>query len=466
LVNRREAGTRHIIKGRPVFRRHLYISTILFVLVIVTVTFLLVRLTDDVFHERIDGEIILTGESLSQQIRDQIQSVNLRIGVKETTPESQYQKENEIRVFIENLVAQQEELIYIFVQNLQGDILWTAVRRGMELEQNQFSRILFTSRNSRPPKIVVNSLTNIKQSYLDLIEPIVLNDQPQLIVHIGIDPRLMEIRFAGFRSSVLNRILLGSSLVVFILTLALFYVLWLLKRAQMVEAEAHMADQLAYLGTLASGLAHEIRNPLNAINLNLQMIEEEMNSDEPNSAETGLLLEGAKQEIRRLDRLATNFLFFARPFEIEKQSLDLNQIVNEVAELVARECEASQILLQIRTAASSITLKGDQDLLKQAILNLLVNAQDVLRLKKEGERVITMRCGMQNAEAFLRIADNGKGIGPEEAKNLFKLFYSTKRGGTGLGLPIAQRIVESHGGRIEWKNLPEGGVEFTIWLNT
>jgi signal transduction histidine kinase len=465
LVTRRESGTRHIIKGRPVFKRHLYISTILFVLIIVTVTLLLVRVTDDVFHERIDGEITLTSESLSQQIRDQIQSVNLRIGSKETIPESQNQKENEIRVFIDNLVAQQEELIYIFVQNLQGDILWTAVHRGMELEQNQFSRILFTSRNSRPPKIVVNSLTNIKQSYLDIIEPIVLNDQPQLIVHVGIDPHLMEIRFAGFRTSVLNRILLGSSLVVSILTLALFYVLWLLKRAQMVEAEAHMADQLAYLGTLASGLAHEIRNPLNAINLNLQMIEEEITSEEPNSAETGLLLEGTKQEIRRLDRLATNFLFFAKPFEIEKKPLELNQLLKEIAELVARECEASQIFLESRLAASSVTLKGDHDLLKQAILNLIVNAQDVLRLKKKGERVITMSSGVENRKAFLKIADNGKGIGPEEAKNLFKLFYSTKRGGTGLGLPIAQRIVESHGGRIEWKNLAEVGTEFTIWLN-
>ncbi len=466
MVSRREAGTRHIIKGRPVFKRHLYVSTILFVLVIVLVTLLLIRLTDDVFHERIDGEIILTCESLSQQIRDQIQSVNMRISAKETSPQNQDQKGNEIRVFIEGLVAQQEELIYIFVQDLQGDILWTAVRQGMALEQNQFSRILFTSRNSRPPKIVVNSLTNIKQSYLDIIEPIVLNDQPQLIVHVGIDPHLMEIRFAGFRNSVRKRIWLGSSFVVLILTLALFYVLWLLKRAQMVEAEAHMADQLAYLGTLASGLAHEIRNPLNSINLNLQMIEEEISSEEPNSAETGLLLEGTKQEIRRLDRLATNFLFFARPFEMEKKPLELNQLLREVAELVARECEASQILLESRLAPSSIPLKGDHDLLKQAILNLIVNAQDVLRFKKRGERVITMSSGVESREAFLKIADNGKGIGPEEAKNLFQLFYSTKRGGTGLGLPIAQRIVESHGGRIEWKNLAEGGTEFTIWLNT
>lgn len=465
MASRREAGTRHIIKGRPVFKRHLYISTILFVLVIVLVTLLLIRLTDDLFHERIDGEIILTCESLSQQIRDQIQSMNIRIGAKESSPENQDQKGNEIRVFIEGLVTQQEELIYIFVQDLQGEILWTAVRQGMALEQNQFSRILFTSRNSRPQKIVVNSLTNIKQSYLDIIEPIVLNDQPRLIVHVGIDARLMEIRFAGFRTSVRSRIWLGSSFVVLVLTLALFYVLWLLKRAQMVEAEAHMADQLAYLGTLASGLAHEIRNPLNAINLNLQMIEEEISSKEPNSAETGILLEGTKQEIRRLDRLATNFLFFARPFVIEKKSLELNQLLKEVAELVARECEASQIHRELRLDPSSITLKGDHDLLKQAILNLIVNAQDVLRLKKKGERVITMSSGVENRKAFLKIADNGKGIGPEEAENLFQLFYSTKRGGTGLGLPIAQRIIESHGGRIEWKNLGEGGTEFTIWLN-
>ena len=465
MVNRKDIGSRHIIKGRPVFKRHLYISTILFVLVIATVTFLLIRLTDDVFHERINGEIIITCESLAQQIRDQIQNVNLRAGAGGTSSENEFQKGNEIRVFIEGIVNQQEELIYVFVQDLQGEILWTAVRRGMELEQNQFSRVLFSSRNSRRPKVIVESLTNIKQTYFDIIEPIVFNDQRQLIVHFGMDPRLLEIRFAGFRTSVLNRILLGSSLVVSLLTLALFYVLWLLKRAQMVEAEAHMADRLAYLGTLASGLAHEIRNPLNAINLNLQMIEEEIKSEEPSSAETGLLLEGAKQEIRRLDRLATNFLFYARPLEIEKQSLDLNQLLKEVVALVARECEASQIRLQTQAEVASITLKGDRDLLKQALLNLVVNAQDVLRLKKKGERVITISSGVENGEVFLKVADNGQGIGPEEAKNLFKLFYSTKRGGTGLGLPIAQRIVESHGGRIEWKNLPESGVEFTIWLN-
>jgi signal transduction histidine kinase len=160
------------------------------------------------------------------------------------------------------------------------------------------------------------------------------------------------------------------------------------------------------------------------------MIEEEIASEEPNSAETGILLEGTKQKSGAWI-VWQRILFFARPFQIEKKPLELNQLLKEVAELIARECEASQILLESRLAPSSIMLKGDRDLLKQAILNLIVNAQDVLRLKKTGERVITMCSGVEGREAFLKIADNGKGIGPEEAKNLFKLFYSTKRGGTG-----------------------------------
>ena len=194
------------------------------------------------------------------------------------------------------------------------------------------------------------------------------------------------------------------------------------------------------------------------------MIEEEIKSEDLDSGDTGLLLEATKQEIRRLDRLATNFLFYARPLEIEKQSLDLNKVLKDVTELVGRECEASHIRLLVQTDKDLMPLKGDQDLLKQAVLNLVVNAREVLRLKKEGERKIMLISGVQGGEAFVKVADNGKGIGSEEAKNLFKLFYSTKRGGTGLGLPIAQRIVESHGGRIEWKNVPGEGAEFTIWL--
>jgi len=259
--------------------------------------------------------------------------------------------------------------------------------------------------------------------------------------------------------------LIGSAVVVGFLSLALLYVLWLLKRAQLLEAEAQTADRLAYLGTLAGGLAHEIRNPLNAINLNLQMIEEDLPGPGSDATELAALLKGTKQEIKRLDRLASNFLVYAKPLEPEHKEFDLGLLADEIVQLLQRECEAASIRLVREDQSDAVKVWGDPDLLKQAILNLVVNAQDSVTAKPNGVRLIQLAVGKEGGRPFVRVADTGTGVNSEDAQGLFKLFYSGKRGGTGLGLPIAQRIVESHGGRITWRNLPEGGAEFMVWLN-
>ena len=130
--------------------------------------------------------------------------------------------------------------------------------------------------------------------------------------------------------------------------------------------------------------------------------------------------------------------------------------------LVNRECAISGIQLVTEESSRPLEVQGDRDLLKQAILNLMVNAQEAVVSKESRE--IHVGAVREGKQAVIRVRDTGGGVGPEEAKNLFRLFYSGKRGGTGLGLPIAQRIIERHGGRIEWKNLSEGGAEFSIWL--
>jgi signal transduction histidine kinase len=452
-----------IIKGRPIFKRHLYISSALFLVIILVTTFTLFRLATGSLRDRVGAELATTTEGMAQLIREQIQDVNARLDP--SNPDNEFQRRAEIQSYLESVMSQQEEILYVIIQDLKGEILWKAIRRGMELEQNQFSRILISPRNSRSPKIEVTSLSSPGLVYLDLIEPILLHGQPELIVHFGIDNKLLENRFAGLRTSIIRRILMGSSVVGGILSVALVYVLWLLKRAQMVEAEAHMADRLAYLGTLAGGLAHEIRNPLSAINLNLQMIEEDLTDGPSENSELRTLLKGTKQEIKRLDRLATNFLVYAKPLELEKQKFDLWELLDEVLMLVQREFTASGIELVRLDSERPLNIQGDRDLLQQAILNLIVNAQEAVMSKAAGERKIQLSAGLQNKQVVIRVLDSGSGVGPEEVRNLFKLFYSGKRGGTGLGLPIAQRIVEAHGGRIEWRNVAEGGAEFTIWLN-
>jgi signal transduction histidine kinase len=453
-----------IIKGRPIFKRHLYISSALFAAIILITTFTLFRLATDSLRDQVSAELVETSEGLAQIIREQIQNTNARLGA--SNPETELQRHAEIQSFIEGLVTQQDEMLYILIQELKGEILWKAIRRGMELEQNQFSKILISPRSSRAPRMEVTSLGNPNMVYIDLIEPIFLFEQPELIVHFGIDKNAIENRFSGLRAGIVRRILLGSSVVVGILSLAFAYVFWLLKRAQVVEAEAHVADRLAYLGTLAGGLAHEIRNPLNAINLNLQMIEEDVTGGTADISELSALLKGTKQEISRLDRLATNFLVYAKPLELEKQQFVARELLDEVLRLVSRECATSGITLVKDDCAHPVKLRADRDLLKQAILNLIVNAQEAVLLKEPGQREIRLSVTAEEGQVGIRVRDSGPGLGAEEARNLFKLFYSSKRGGTGLGLPIAQRIVESHGGRIEWRNVPQGGAEFTVWLSS
>jgi signal transduction histidine kinase len=211
-------------------------------------------------------------------------------------------------------------------------------------------------------------------------------------------------------------------------------------------------------------LAHEIRNPLNAINLNLQMIEEDLPGNGSDAAELAALLKGTKLEIKRLDRLASNFLVYAKPLEPEHKEFDLRTLVDEITQLLQRECETAGIRLAREDRRDAVRVSGDPDLLKQAILNLVVNAQESVASKPNGERTIQLAAGKETERAFVRVVDTGTGVSAEDTKGLFKLFYSGKRGGTGLGLPIAQRIVESHGGHITWRNLSQGGAEFVVWL--
>jgi signal transduction histidine kinase len=412
-------------------------------------------------EDRVNAEMTNISEDYAHQIRDQIQRVNPREGASEEAYE--FRRNVEIENSLDGLLAGQEEILYLFVQSLDGEILWKGFRRGMELEQNQFSKVLISPKNSRPPKVVLSSLSNPRSQYTDLIVPVLLDDQSQLILHLAFDNALMERRFTELRSHILGRILLASSIVVAIMTLALLYVLWLLKRAQWVEAEAHVADRLAYLGTLASGLAHEIRNPLSAMNLNLQMIEEEISPTD--GSELGALLKGTKQEVKRLNRLATNFLFYAKPLDLEKKVIPVADLLEDITLLVSQECEQAGIKFVTQNGSGPLSIQADRDLLKQAVLNLIVNAQEAVKSKPVGNRRITLDAVREGGQVVIRVRDTGSGVGPEEAKNIFKLFYSSKRGGSGLGLPIAQRIVESHGGKIEWKNLDQEGAEFAIRLN-
>ncbi len=247
-----------------------------------------------------------------------------------------------------------------------------------------------------------------------------------------------------------------------LLGMGLAYVIWSYKRNQVLQDRARKADRLAYVGTLASGLAHEIRNPLNSMNMNVQLIQEELEEmGMDHTEDLQEMLDGARNEILRLEKMVSSFLAYARPTKLQTRPTDLNELVSNTLQFLGPEIDKSGIRLETRLADNLPQVPLDEGQIKQALMNIIQNAVHVL-LPGQILEITTRKAG--GDKALVAIRDEGPGISAEELKNIFKVFYSTKRGGTGLGLATAQRIAELHNGGMKVESQVGKGTTFTIIL--
>jgi|RhiMetdeSRZDD1v2_1073273.scaffolds.fasta_scaffold284867_2 signal transduction histidine kinase len=219
-------------------------------------------------------------------------------------------------------------------------------------------------------------------------------------------------------------------------------------------------ERMALLGTFASGLAHEVRNPLNSIALQLSLLERRIAGAEPRLREQ--LAELAfviREEIRRLDALVGDFLLFSRTSRIQLQPTDLDALVDEVTRLLRPEARGAGVTLRRKRVGGPVpSLTADPEKLKQVVINLVRNAIEAM---PEGGSV-ALESGLRDGRAVVEVRDNGPGL-PERV-DIFQLFVTTKPKGTGLGLSIAQQIVHAHGGEIAASSEPGKGATFTIVL--
>ena len=281
-------------------------------------------------------------------------------------------------------------------------------------------------------------------------------------VEVGIDEEQLRHEIDDLRRSLLIKIVAGAAISILLLLVSFVYVVRLLAKTRRLEAEAQLADRLAYVGTLASGLAHEIRNPLNAMNMNLQMLEEEIGtSATPADAEAQSLLSSTKGEVRRLESLVNDFLAYARPSPPRFTQGDLNRTVSEVVRFLSAELQQRGIAIETTLHEPLSAVEMDEGQIRQALLNILINAKDILT---HGGRIEVSTAVGGAGEAIVRIRDNGPGVPPELRRKIFEVFYSTRGGGTGLGLPIAQKILETHGGWIDLESEVGRGTAFILHL--
>lgn len=229
-------------------------------------------------------------------------------------------------------------------------------------------------------------------------------------------------------------------------------------RQRELERKAVVSEKLAAVGTLAAGLAHEIRNPLNAAGLQLSLLSRRINKLPPE--ERGSLeqpLELVRTELSRLNSLLGDFLAFARPREFTFYPVDLSALAHRVAELEqhsARELGKDLVL----SIEPDVVVPGDSDALQQVVVNLLKNALEAARSRVE------LRVMRRDGEAVVEFRDDGPGIPQEVREHLFEPFYTTKPQGTGLGLSIVHTLVLTHGGEVELGDNDGGGALATVTL--
>lgn len=227
------------------------------------------------------------------------------------------------------------------------------------------------------------------------------------------------------------------------------------------DEQLRRADRLSALGQLSAGMAHEIRNPLGSIKGTAEILQEDFSPQDKKYEFIQIML----KEINRLDRILGEFLMFAKPASPEKKTVNVNDMIRSVLSLVAQQASKSDVRIET-SPGGKITVRADEGLLRQAFLNLVLNAIQAMPAGGDLKVQVEMEPGSKAGkhQCSISIADSGTGISEESLKRLFNPFFTTKKEGTGLGLVITHRIVEAHGGTINVQSEEGKGTVFKVKL--
>jgi len=213
---------------------------------------------------------------------------------------------------------------------------------------------------------------------------------------------------------------------------------------------------------LASNLAHEIRNPLNAINVNLDIVKEEIEDPREDSNAKSLgIIDNVKNEVKMLSTMMTNFLSYARPIKKEKENIDLKALLNDVVDFSQPEFHKNHIRCDLKIIAEDTLIEGSYGDIRQVISNIIINSVQAMN---EYPRLLSINLSQDDNQVILKIKDTGKGIPKEDLPRVFEAFFTTKPGGSGFGLAIAQRIINDHNGDIKIESEIDKGTVVIIRL--
>jgi signal transduction histidine kinase len=224
-----------------------------------------------------------------------------------------------------------------------------------------------------------------------------------------------------------------------------------------IGRELQTADRLAAISRVSGGVAHEVKNPLNAILLHVEVARAKLARGD---TEIAPQMEIISREILRLDRVVKTFLDFTRPVELNLRNVPAQELVSEIVDLARPQAAAARIQIDVQQEAEGVEIRVDRDLLKQAVLNVVVNAMQAM---PDGGK-LRFESSATEESAEIRVSDTGPGIPQELREKIFRLYFTTRKEGSGIGLAMTFRIVQLHDGTIDFTSEPGKGTTFLIRL--
>jgi signal transduction histidine kinase len=222
-----------------------------------------------------------------------------------------------------------------------------------------------------------------------------------------------------------------------------------------IEDQLELSRRLAALGRLTSGVAHEVKNPINAIVVHLELLRQKMEHADPNAQRH---MDVIGSEIRRLDRVVQTLVDFTRPMDLRLAEVDLRRLLDDVLMLASPDAERHGVHVLRHMADEPLPVKIDTDLVKQAVLNVMINGMQAMATGGN----LTITAFRDDDNVYVEITDQGGGIPPEIREKIFNLYFTTKKGGTGIGLAMAYRVMQLHNGSMEFDTIVGQGTKFKL----